>query len=206
MPNFEKIAGGANTKPLLKEILTQPELWNKNPCRLSKAGPHHEIQDMFLRYKDETENIQSNNWSNFGDAHIPDWNKTIDFLPSAKKLIFDLMNFVHGEMLGGVFLYKVEPGKQIYPHVDKAWHPEFFDKFNICLQSNKDAAFCYAGERMIQKQGDVHFFQNNVEHWVVNEGKTDHIILTICIRRDRGYRVPWSPEGWSLDEAMRSKL
>lgn len=204
--NFKKTAADIDVGPLLREVLAQPELWNKNPCRLSPRGPHHETQDMFLRYKDETDNLRNNDWKDFADPHLPDWNKTIDFLPAARKLIFDLMTSVSGEMLGGVFLYKVEPGKQIYPHTDKGWHPEFYDKYNICLQSNPKAAFCYEGEKMVQKQGDIHFFQNNVQHWVVNKGDTDHIVLTVCIRRDRGYRVPWSPEGWTLDGSMERNM
>src|ERR1700759_1143026 len=132
MSNFLKV-GVVETMPLLLEIQRQPELWNKNPCRLSTKGPHHETQDMFLRYKDETENVKTGNWSNFSDLHIPEWNKTIDYLPSARKIIFDLMRSVSGEMLGGVFIYKVSPGKQIYPHIDRGWHASFYDKFNVCL-------------------------------------------------------------------------
>lgn len=205
MRHFKKIIEGANTAPLLAEVLAQPELWNKNPCRLSSRGPHRETHDMFLRYKDETENMQSKDWRNFSDMHIPEWNKTIDYLPSAKKLIFDLMAKVYGEMLGGVFIYKVEPGKQVYPHVDRGWHPEFYDKYNVCLQSNPKAAFCYQNEKFVQKQGDIHFFENEILHWVVNDGDTDHIIMIVCIRSDRKYRAPWSPKGWSLDESLRSK-
>lgn len=201
MNNFMKFASGTDVAPLLLEVQRQPHLWNKNPCRLSKLGPHHETQDMFLRYKDETENIQSGDWSNFSNPHIAEWNQTINFLPSARKLIFELMAATSGEMLGGVFIYKVQPGKQIFKHTDKGWHPDFYDKFNICLQSNPDAKFCYDGEHMVQEPGDIHLFQNNVDHHVINEGNDDHIVMTVCIRLDRGFRVPWSPEGWTMDKS-----
>jgi quercetin dioxygenase-like cupin family protein len=205
MTNFLKIASGVDIMPLLLEVQRQPELWDKNPCRLSKRTPHHETQDMILRYKDETENLERGDWSNFSGAHIPDWYKSIDFLPSAKKLTFDLMAHVRGEILGGVFLYKLNPGTQIYPHKDKGWHPEFYDKFNICLQSNPQAAFCYDGERMIQQAGDIHHFRNDTQHWVVNEGDCEHIVMTVCIRLDRGNRTPWSPEGWTMDKFLSER-
>lgn len=198
MSNFLKL-GTVDVLPLLFEVKKQPELWNRNPCRLSRNAPHHETQDMFLRYRDDTPFIKSNEWSKFVDKDIEDWNKTIDFLPSAKPVIFDVMSRVQGEMLGGVFIYKLQPGSKIYPHEDHGWHPEFYDKFNICLQSNSKAAFCYDGEAMFQEQGDIHFFKNDVKHWVVNEGEIDHIVMTVCVRTDRGFRVPWSPEGWSRD-------
>lgn len=204
MKTFEQIAAGVDVMPLLFDLQRQ-DLWNKNPCRLSKRGPHHETQDIFLRYKDETPNIASGDWSNFSKEHLPDWYQAIDHLSSARPIIFDLMARVRGEMLGGVFIYKVEPGKQIYRHVDNGWHPEYFDKFNVCLQSNPGAAFIYDDSRMVQAAGDVHWFRNDVPHSVVNEGASDHVVMTVCILLDHGKRVPFSPEGWTMDgsRAMR---
>jgi Aspartyl/Asparaginyl beta-hydroxylase len=195
--NFTKLQQRIDPSVLLKQIEDQPFLWDKNPCRLSTKGPHHETQDMFLRYRDETKFRESGDWSGFADAHFDDWNKTIDYLPEAKRITMGLMGLLQGEVLGGVFLYKVQPGKQIYPHVDKGWHPDFYQKFNVCLQSNPEAAFCYKEDQMVQEAGDIHFFRNDILHWVVNNGNTDHIVLTVCIRLDSGFRAPWSPEGWT---------
>lgn len=200
--NFLKIAEGVDVRSLLAELKAQPFLWNKNPCRLSKRGPHYETDDIFLRYKDETANFAKGDFSDFGDAHFADWYKSIEYLPSAKKIIFDLMATVNGEQLGGVFLYRVAPGAKIHPHKDIGWHGDYYNKFNICLQSNQAAAFCYEEDAMVQRQGDVHMFRNDVTHWVVNEGTEDHIIMTVCIRMDSGYRVPWSPEGWTMDQFL----
>lgn len=197
--NFMQVAQGIDTSMLLTQVLAQPQLWNKNPCRLSKRGPHHETQDMFLRYRDETPFLQSGDWSTFTEEHIATWNQTIDYLPAARPLIFGLMSHVMGEVLGGVFLYKIEPGKQIYPHVDSGWHPNFFDKFNVCLASNERTRFCYKDDSFLQAPGDIHWFKNTVPHWVINHGATDHIVMTVCIGIDRGARAPWSPEGWSRD-------
>lgn len=193
--------GQADTTPLLLDLQRQPFLWDKNPCRLSKHGPHHETQDIFIRYKDERPHIASGDWSSICDEHIPSWYQTSDLLPGARSIALDLMARVRGEMLGGVFIYKVEPGKRIHSHTDKGWHPSFYEKFNVCLQSNDRASFNYDGEKLLQKAGDVHWFRNDVPHDVTNEGDDDHVILTVCIRQDRGNRVPWSPAEWSMDGA-----
>ena len=196
MNQFDKVESGLHVDGLMSKLLSNPHLWDKNPCRLSMKGPHHETQDIFLRYKDETENLRADDWSNFSDPHLPEWYESINHLPEARPLIFNVMHKSLAEMLGGVFIYKVQPGKRIYPHKDNGWHPEYFDKFNVCLQSNPQAAFCYDEARMIQEPGDVHWFRNDIRHWVVNEGTTDHVVMTVCVRVDKGYRVPWSPEGW----------
>ncbi len=201
MKNFLQIAEGIDVLPLLLEIQRQPELWDKNPARLSKRGPHHESHDIQLRSRDEADCLaEYAKWKHFSDEHIPVWYKNIDYFPSARKLIFDLMHRVQAEMLGIGLIYKVEPGKKVYRHVDKGWCPGYYDKFNLCLQSNPRAAFLYDDEALVQRAGDVHHFRNDVPHRVANDGDCDHIILTLTMRCDRGVRVPWSPEGWTIDK------
>lgn len=183
MRNFLHLAEGLDVLPMMLEIHRQPELWNRNDARLSKAGPHWQSDDVWLRYKDETENKRSGDYSNFGDPHDPVWYPAYYSLPSARTLIFNLMQRVEGERLGGVLLYRLSPGKKILPHTDTGWHVDYYDKFNICLQSNPQAAFIYEdGEALVQRPGDVHRFVNNKPHSVVNDGNDDHVVLTVCIR------------------------
>lgn len=181
MRNFLQIARGVDVLPLLLEVNRQPELWDKNPVRLSDNGPHSQTHDIWLRYKDETENVENKDYSNFGDPHDGVWYPAYYHLPSARRMIFDLMSRVEGERLGGVLIYTVPPGKEILPHIDTGWHVDYYDKFNICLQSNPKARFCYETEEFVQFPGDVHRFVNNVSHWVKNDGEEDHIVLTVCI-------------------------
>lgn len=181
MKNFLKITE-VNVGKLMLELHRQPNLWDKNVARLSKFGPHHETHDIWLRYKDETENAKTGNYANFGDPHDGIWYPAFYSLPAARPIIFNLMAMVEGERLGGILLYSVPPGKKIHPHIDTGWHVDYYEKFNVCLQSNPLARFCYQDEVMIAKAGDIHRFRNDVEHWVENEGPEDHIVLTVCIR------------------------
>lgn len=184
MRNFLQIGAGVDVLPLLLEVQRKPELWNRNPIRLTGNGPHLQTQDIWLRYKDETEN-KASDYRNFGDEHDSVWYPAYYALPSARELIFNLMRRVDGERLGGILIYRVSPGKKILPHVDTGWHVDYYEKFNICLQSNDRTAFIYDDEKMIARAGDVHHFVNNKEHGVSNDGADDHIVLTVCIRCDR---------------------
>jgi hypothetical protein len=206
MVNFTQVGNGVNTQPLLAQVLGQPHLWDKNPCRLSKHGPHHESNDIFLRSNDETPMLADKAlWSTYVRKHTSVWYQSIDLLPAAKPLIYGVMLGAQAEQLGGVYIYKLKPGCKIHPHIDTGWHPDYYTKFNICLQSNPQAAFVYYDELLVQQAGDVHNFRNDVTHSVINEGVTDHIIMTVCVRTDDGYRCPWSPEGWSLDKQIRGE-
>lgn len=206
MAKFELIDSGVDVSEFLMDIQQQPHLWNKNPCRLSKFGPHHETQDMIIRYREEKPFRDSAKWGDFIGEHVPLWNKTVDYLPISKIMSMDLMKKLNGEILGGVLIYKVEPGKQIYPHIDTGWHPTYYDKYNICLASNPKAAFYYDDCKMVQKAGDIHWFCNNVTHWVKNEGDTDHIVMTVCIHFDQGERAEWSPPGWNIDKSIQENV
>jgi hypothetical protein len=189
MKNFLKIASGWDVMPLLLELHRQPNLWDRNKARLSDVGPHRETHDIWIRYKDETENVARGDYRNFGDPHDGVWYPAFYELPALRPMIFRLMSMVEGERLGGVLLYSVPPGKRIYPHTDTGWHVDYYEKFNVCLQSNERARFCYGEEAMVAQAGDVHRFVNNVPHWVENDGEDCHIVLTICIRtHDYGAR------------------
>jgi Aspartyl/Asparaginyl beta-hydroxylase len=187
--NFQQIAAGVECTPLLLELIRQPELWNRNKARLSPNGPHYQTDDIWLRYKDERENILGGDYRNFGDPHDGVWYPSYYALPAAKPLIFGLMHSVCAERLGGVLIYRIPPGKQILSHTDTGWHVEYYDKFNIYLQAEPSCAFRYKdGEEIRAKTGDVYYFINDVPHEVINEGAQDHIVLTVCVRIDKGGR------------------
>ena len=196
---FAKI-GSIDIAPLMLEVSSQPFLWDKNPLWLSKWGPHHEMQTLVIRTRDESEFVQSGRWSEFADAGFNDWYLTSDYIPSAREIALDIMAKVRGEHLGGILIFKVEPGRQVFTHSDKAWASEFYDKYSVCLQSNPRAATAFDTSRMVQRPGDVHQFENLTPHSFVNEGDEAHISMVVSIRTDGGKRVPWSPEGWSIDD------
>jgi hypothetical protein len=192
MKNYLKIADHVDVLPLLLELQRQPQLWDRNPARLNPQGPHAQTHDIWLRYKDETENVASGDYTSFRAPHESVWYPAYYALPAARPLIFGLMSRVEGEALGGVLIYSVPPGARILPHVDHGWHVEHFEKFNVCLQSNPKARFIFRsnGEEMVAQRGDTHHFFNTVEHEVVNDGEDDHIVMTVCIHtHDYGARV-----------------
>jgi len=186
--HFYKIAEGVDVAPLMSELVSQPELWDVDNERITSNMPHYQTHDIWLRYNDKRPFIEKGSFVGFNDPHIPIWYPAINALPSAKKLIFDLMAKVDGEMLGGVLLYNVPAGKEILIHTDTGWHAEYFEKFNINIQSQPGCEFYYpdANEAMTSNTGDVYWFRNTVPHGVRNNSDKDQIILTACIKTFRG--------------------
>ena len=182
--NFQQMAAGLDVRPLMAQLRAHPELWDQDPERLSTRGPHYQTHDIWLRYKEKASNIASGDWSNFSDEHIPIWYPASKVLTAAMPLVFDLMAAVKGEMLGAVLIYSVPAGKEILPHTDMGWHPNYFEKYNISLQSQDGCAFYYpeTGESMESKTGDLFWFCNTVPHGVRNISDREQLILTVCIK------------------------
>jgi hypothetical protein len=189
---------GLDVAPLAFALARQPELWNRHPERLSTLGPHAQTDDIFLRYKDDRPNWKTDDWSDFSQPHDAIWYPAWYALPEAKPLVFELMHRFCGERLGGVFIYRVPAWHRIAPHVDTGWHPEFFDKFNVCIASNPKAEFKYKDDGFHQQAGDCHWFINTVEHSVVNDGDTDHLIMTVCMQLDH---AAYLDKGFSLEDS-----
>jgi hypothetical protein len=189
----------------LEQVRACPDIWNRNPARTLIQGPHREVQDIVLRYKDETEHL-TGGFGGYNDAHTSEWYSAIDELPAVKTIVYNLAAVFQAEQIGGVFLYRVPPGKQVYPHNDTGWHPEFYSKFNVCLESNESAFFGYKDEFFTQIAGDVHYFRNDKTHGVVNGGATDHTVLIVCLRLDSGYRVPPSDAVWVQAQKLKGVL
>lgn len=187
MTSFLKLESGLPVQKLMGQLNINPQLWDQNPARLGERGPHYQTHDIWIRCKDETENLATGDWSNFCDQHYSIWYPSAEVLTESHPLIFALMSAVQGENLGAVLLYKVPAGKEILPHADTGWHPNFYAKFNIALQSQDGCSFYYpdTGEEMRAKTGELHWFKNTIKHGVRNNSDKDQLILTCCIKTRR---------------------
>ena len=182
MKNFLKIAQGVDVIPLGLEIHQNPNLWNVDVERLHPSGPHRDSDDIWIRLNDKTEFLKTGDWSKFNSEHDSVWYPAFYSLPSVRKIVFDLARRVEAERIGDIMIWRVKPGHQIYPHIDKSWHVDYYDKFNVCIQSSPGAAFVYENERLEDRPGDVHRFINTVNHSVVNESDQDYIVMVVCLK------------------------
>lgn len=181
MAKIMKIAEGMDVMPLVLQIERHPELWNEHTPRTeSYASPHTKIDDIWLRYND---------WQNydgdmaaFNDVHDSVWYPSAHKLPAVRDLVFPIMARVQGERLGGVLISRIPPGGQVAPHVDGGWHADYYTKYAVQLKSAPGQAFCFEGEHLEPKPGDVYWFDNGHTHWVVNDSDQERMTLIICIR------------------------
>lgn len=175
--NIRKISEGVNVQPMLWALQSHPELWDQNTSRTeSEASPHHGLSDIWVRYaQDITE----------PGPHESVWYPCADLLP-VREIVYPLMSFVRGERLGGILITKIPAGRECKPHRDPGWHARYYDKYAVQIQSAPGQQFCFEGEALETKPGDVYWFRNDVTHWVTNPTPYDRITLICCIKPDGG--------------------
>ena len=189
MQHFYRIAAGCATDLLCAALWRQPALWNQYTLRTTHPeAPHKDVSDIWLRFQDLTRFEQTGNAASLIDEHesinYPAWYA----LPQAWPLIFDLMRYVQGERLGRVLLTRLPPGGHITAHVDGGAHAAYYDRYHLVLQSAEPCSFRTGDEVVHMAPGECWWFNNAVEHEVLNTSAIDRIHLIVDIRTMQGPR------------------
>ncbi len=174
---IKRIAEGINVAPLLWALQAHPDLWDQNTARTEDpTSPHHGLSDIWARYAAPGEDGAR--------PHESVWYPYADLLP-VRELVYPLMAAVQGDRLGGVLITKIPAGRHCKRHKDPGWHARYYEKFAIQVQSAPGQFFCFEGEQLETKPGDVFWFDNAFDHWVTNDTPFDRITLIACIRREK---------------------
>lgn len=180
MRNFYLLGQGANMAPLALELARQPHLWREDTyLRDYPQGPFKEVETIFLRFPSASVTEMERDHK---DPHECIWMDGWLHLPAARPFVFGIMNQVAGERIGRVMLNKIIPGGRIYPHADTPIHAQYWDRFHYVVQSANGCVFRCGDEQVAMQTGQCWWFQNELEHEVVNHSPLDRIHLIIDIR------------------------
>jgi len=176
MKNFLQIAGGLDITPALLAI-TRRALWKEDTfLRNYPQGPFGDVESIICRFPSK-ELIEAG-----GDQHENFDQPVYQLLPEVRHIVMGLMARVSGERLGRVILNKIRPGGVITPHKDTSPHCDYWDRFHVVLQSAPGVVFRAEDEQVYMATGDTWWFQNAVEHEVINNSPIDRIHLVIDIK------------------------
>jgi len=181
MNNFQLLAQGVDVAPLYNAVMRNPQLWDEYTLRTAHPDTAHaEVSDIWLRFNvvgadtmsvvDDTEAVNYPAW----------W-----VLPQARPLIFALMNRVEGERLGRVMITKLPPGGRITPHVDGGAPASYYDRYHIVLNSAPGCIFRAGDEQVHMATGEVWWFDNELEHEVINNSADHRVHMIVDVRTSR---------------------
>lgn len=179
MKNFLKIADGVDVVPLQVALAAKPFLWNEHTLRTSHPGSaHFEADDIWLRFN----RLDEDKTKVVNDIICFDYPAMLH-LPQARTLVYQLMARVEGEQLGRAIITRLRPGERITPHEDQGAPATWYERFHIAIHSLPGAIFRAGDETVQMKTGEVWWFDNTVEHEVINNGADDRITLIVDIRK-----------------------
>lgn len=189
MRNFLKIGQGTDVMPLMAAIARQPDLWKVDTyLRDYPQGPFGDIDSIILRFPKKiiaaTAEEAEQHLASI-DQHESHSTPAYASLPEARPLVMALMGYVGGTRLGRVIINRIRPAGCITPHCDTPDHAEYFDRHHIVLQSAPGVVFRAEDEKVYMGSGETWWFNNAVEHEVVNNSAIDRIHLIVDVRCDR---------------------
>jgi hypothetical protein len=192
MRNFLKIAEGADVMPLLLALSRFEKsdgIWRADTyLRDYPQGPFGDTESVILRFPPrtvhQTEEALKAHEAGF-DQHENVDQPVFKVLPEARPLVFGLMARVQGERLGRCIINKLRPGGRIFPHADTPVHAEYWDRFHVVLKAHPGSNFRCGDETVFMAAGEVWWFDNKVEHEVVNNSADDRVHLVIDIRTSK---------------------
>lgn len=192
MQNFLKIAEGVNVTPLLLAIKRRPELWREDTyLRDYPQGPFADVESIMLRFPEKRVFEQEAELEAYkrGESKF-DQHESIDYpayktLTEARPMVMHFFAAVLGERLGRAFINKIKPQGRIYRHADTPEHANYYSRFHIVLQSEPGVRFMCGDEEVYMAPGEVWWFNNALEHEVINNSDADRIHLIFDARCSR---------------------
>ena len=189
MRNFMILATGMDITPIMLAVMRRPELWKEDTyLRDYPQGPFGDTETIMLRFPVKRVVEQEADLKAYGESD--EQHESIDYpafkaIAEARPLVFALMARFQGERLGRVMINRVRPGGRIYPHADTPNHAAYYSRFHVVLQSSPGCDFRCGDEHMSFNSGDVFWFNNALEHEVINNSAIDRIHMIIDIRTSR---------------------
>ena len=192
MNNFQKISAGIDIMPLLVAIKRRPELWSKDTFLrdYNQGVPFGCVQTIFLRWPVIQDGSKMTDKQKRAYMRGQEQHESIDrddykALSEARQLVMNLMHYVGGERLGRVMINSIAPGGAITPHADTPAHADYYTRFHIVLQSSPGVIFRCGNEQVYMGVGEVWWFNNKLEHEVINNSADDRIHMIVDVRTSR---------------------
>lgn len=175
--------------PLLLAIRRRPELWQEDTyLRTFPQGPFEDMESIMLRFPDRAvieDDAEREEYLRTHDQHENIDQPAYKLLHEARSIVQNLMAGVSGERLGRVMINKIRPGGKIFPHADTPSHADYYTRFHVVLQSSPGVEFRCGEEKVYMETGSVWYFNNRLEHEVINNSAEDRIHMIVDIRTSR---------------------
>ena len=167
-------------KILLDEIKEQD--WFFNTARQDHVHVQKETQSICLTDNPHIVNINK--------IYNHDIVKTdlYDQYPLLTKFLHSFANDIGQGWLSRAMIVRLQPGKQVYPHIDMGPYYLFRDRYHIVLDSDGSRMKVH-GEESTWHNGEVWWFNNNLNHEAHNDSDKWRIHVIFDVLPYRNYDI-----------------
>ena len=175
MTNF-KLIKTFDPAPILQEI-EKAKCWNWLNLRRSDGLNHKAVDDIVLRFNPVQSMYTYEDF--FNELGCVDY-FTQMYLPQTMELVRD---FAEDKVIGRVVVAKLKEVAIIAGHIDEGNYAKWHDRYHFVITTNPEVNFYCGDEQQHMAVGEIWWFDNKVEHSVVNLGNTSRIHIVVDIRK-----------------------
>lgn len=175
MTNF-KLIKTFDPAPILQEI-EKAKCWNWLNLRRSDGLNHKAVDDIVLRFNPVQSMYTYEDF--FNELGCVDY-FTQMYLPQTMELVRD---FAEDKVIGRVVVAKLKEVAIIAGHIDEGTYAKWHDRYHFVITTNPEVNFYCGDEQQHMAVGEIWWFDNKIEHSVVNLGNTSRIHIVVDIRK-----------------------
>ena len=175
MTNF-KLIKTFDPAPILQEI-EKAKCWNWLNLRRSDGLNHKAVDDIVLRFNPVQSMYTYEDF--FNELGCVDY-FTQMYLPQTMELVRD---FAEDKVIGRVVVAKLKEVAIIAGHIDEGNYAKWHDRYHFVITTNPEVNFYCGDEQQHMAVGEIWWFDNKVEHSVVNLGNSSRIHIVVDIRK-----------------------
>lgn len=184
MKNF-KVIGSVDTTLLLAQV-EQANLWKEDSyLRDAPQGPFGDTETIICRFPPRAvlETVEA----------LKDYNQRVDeheninlapwyALSEVRRHTLDLARALEATRIGRVLINRIQPGGRIFPHADTESHSNYWARLHITIHSMPGVKFRCEDETIEPLTGDVFYFDNRLEHEVINESTDPRLSMVVDLK------------------------
>lgn len=187
--NFEVVARGIQTAPLIERLDQAPELWRWAERNSYPGSAHAEGKTILLRWAktpqvDPPPTPEAMVNLVLSTTEAEDYPASSALMPEAGEAVMAILERLRGyvgEQLGHVMLTRLPPGGRIARHTDEGVYADLYDRFHLCLAGDEGNTFRCGGETYHPKPGEAFWFNHKREHEVENAGALARVHLIVDV-------------------------
>lgn len=181
MKNFKLIRSSIDPQPLLREIASVHDAWDRSTGRQDKIDVQREALSIPLRGLRKS----AIGTRKRRDVHQSRWTSGSAKYPLARCLLEDIAT-AQESLLGRAKIVCLPAGRRVYPHVDRGDYYRVRDRYHLVLRSASGSWLKAGFEEIRMLEGELWWFDNDQLHEAYNDGDRDriHIIFDMlpCAR------------------------